>query len=392
MDANYDVVIVGAGPTGAQCARYLCQNSKLRVALLEQSQEIGEPKKSTAGTFDDALAEFSIPTEVIMQRTESVILEGPKERVSFPISGAVLEFGKLKKFLVEEAIKHGCTLSIATSVTHPIVEDGKVVGVRYHGLDGEGEVRAPITVDASGPVAILARQTGVRSMSDGLHAKGMEMEIEGLEQFKEKDVMLLKFDQRYAPGGYAWIFSAGEGRAKVGVCWVDDHFEKMGGQGSVISYLHKWMREDPRLQNGRAMEIHGGDAFISGKQLPRVMDGLVCIGDSVCSINPILGEGIRPGMKSANYAAKAIIAAAAAGRSDKEALSQYQRDWETYAREWHVSEELGRIIYTAPNDRIDQILRFVKKGTEDDKEMLYRFVTYSATKKDLFTCFKNNVF
>ncbi len=48
----FDIIIIGAGPAGLQCAKFL-GNSKFQVLLLEKNKEIG-PKVCAGGlTFKD---------------------------------------------------------------------------------------------------------------------------------------------------------------------------------------------------------------------------------------------------------------------------------------------------------------------------------------------------
>ena len=89
---HYDIIIVGAGPAGAQCARYISEHSKYSVLLLDKTQEIGEPKKSTAGTFPETMQVFDLPRSVVQNKTHAIIFEGPTEATELPMEGYVLDF------------------------------------------------------------------------------------------------------------------------------------------------------------------------------------------------------------------------------------------------------------------------------------------------------------
>ena len=57
MSEQYDVVIAGAGPAGAQCARDVAKRG-YDVLILETENEAEFPRqsnKSTAGTFADSI-------------------------------------------------------------------------------------------------------------------------------------------------------------------------------------------------------------------------------------------------------------------------------------------------------------------------------------------------
>ncbi len=85
MSNRYDVIIAGAGPAGAQCARDLADRG-YDVVVLETEGEDEFPaqsNKSTGGTFASMMTSFGIPDDVVMYATESVVLESPNEH-SYP--------------------------------------------------------------------------------------------------------------------------------------------------------------------------------------------------------------------------------------------------------------------------------------------------------------------
>lgn len=79
MNDRYDVIIVGAGPAGAQCARNLAERG-YDVIVLETEAEDEFPaqsNKSTGGTFASMMTSFGIPDDVVMHATDSVVVESP---------------------------------------------------------------------------------------------------------------------------------------------------------------------------------------------------------------------------------------------------------------------------------------------------------------------------
>jgi len=149
---SYDVVIAGAGPAGAQCARDLAGRG-YDVVVLETEPEAGFPQqsnKSTGGTFPSMLTAFGIPDSVVMQFTDTVVLESPSNHYVSDQPGAVLEFADFKRFLVEDGRARGAEYRFDARVSAPIMDAGEVTGVRY---DGDAEVYGDIIIDATGPAA-----------------------------------------------------------------------------------------------------------------------------------------------------------------------------------------------------------------------------------------------
>ena len=377
MQEKYDIIIAGAGPAGAQCARYFAENSKYSVLLLDRTQEIGEPKKSTSGTFMETMNAFNLPKKVTMCKTNSIVVEGPTEETEIPIDGYVLEFGKLKKFLVEQAIHHGADLKIGASVTKPILQNGKIKGLEYHDYNGLHVVNGKCIIDATGPNATLATQMGIRKINPKCHGVAMEFEMERLK-LKYQKSWIVKFDRRYCPGGWAWICSTAKNHAKVGMGWVTELFKRNGGKGSQVSYLMKWINEDKRLRGGVSMEMHAGDAYVENVT-KKSTDNFMAVGDTVCTINP-LGEGVRQSMYSGTFAAQAAIAALKKKDTSARQLSEYDKLWKEKMGSRKVAYFSTKRLYALSNKQYDKLAKNIRKL---DEAGMARFVKGDATLRDM---------
>ncbi|SDY28399.1 digeranylgeranylglycerophospholipid reductase [Halopenitus persicus] len=375
MSDRFDVVIAGAGPAGAQCARDLAARD-YDVLVLETEPEAEFPRqsnKSTAGTFPSMMAAFGVPDDVVMQFTDSVVLESPNDFYVQNQPGAVLEFAEFKRWLVADGRDRGAEYRFDSRATAPIESDGSVVGLRY---DGSEEVFADVVVDATGPAAPLAKALDVCELHRENQAIGIEWELEGIDVDHPgyadlHDSMMLRLDHDVAPGGYSWIFHTGGDTAKVGLCYIqnDRHREHADEDLTIDGYLERWLESDPRFADAEKIDgkVHRGSAHI---QLPTGMstDGFVAIGDTVPSIDPLWGEGIHKGMKSARAAAAAIDRCLSPAEPDTSAeqLSTYDDLWHREvapkARQRLLMTEL---LYLASNDRYDRLMRDLQSTEED---------------------------
>ena len=128
MSEHYDVVIAGAGPAGAQCARDLAERG-YDVLVLEAEPEDDFPRqsnKSTAGTFASMTGAFGIPDDVVMNYTDEVVLESPNEHFVQYQPGAVLEFADFKRWLVADGRESGAEYRFDARVNNPVLEGGDV--------------------------------------------------------------------------------------------------------------------------------------------------------------------------------------------------------------------------------------------------------------------------
>jgi digeranylgeranylglycerophospholipid reductase len=375
MSEHFDVIVAGAGPAGAQCARDLAQRDH-DVLVLEAEAEDEFPRqsnKSTAGTFPSMMGSFGIPDEVVMNYTDDVVLESPNEHYVRHQPGAVLEFADFKNFLVDDARGDGAEFWFDSRVSKPIMDDGEIVGVRY---DGNKEVYADVTVDATGPAAPLAKELGVTDLQREHQAIGVEYELEGIDIDAEgysdlTDAMMLRLDHDLAPGGYSWIFHTGGDTAKVGLCYIQNQAHRdyaKDGMG-IDDYLQYWLDNDPRFEDAERIEgkQHRGSAHI---QMPDGFstDNFMAIGDTVPTIDPLWGEGIYTCMKSGREAA--ITADRCFMTNDRdtsaEKLAIYDDLWqERVAPKMRTRLLMTQLLYLVPNERYDTLIRDLNRVDAD---------------------------
>jgi digeranylgeranylglycerophospholipid reductase len=366
MRDRFDVVIAGAGPAGAQCARDVAARGYDVVVLETESEESfpAQSNKSTGGTFPSMMASFGIPDDVVMQFTDSVVIESPNDHLVQEQAGAVLEFADFKRYLVEDGREKGATYYFDARVSKPITEDGQVVGVRYN---GDEEVYGDIVVDATGPAAPLAKDLGVVDLERENQAIGIEYEFEGVDLDPPgyadlTDAMMLRLDHEYAPGGYAWLFHTGEDTAKVGLCYIqnDSYRQYADTDRTIDGYLNHWLENDPRFADATqiAEKNHRGSAHIQSPG-DMVTDGFIAVGDTVPSIDPLWGEGIHKCMKSGRAAAVTADQCLTPERPDTsaEAMAFYEDLWHSEVAPM-VEKRLfmTRLLYFAPNERYDQLV------------------------------------
>ena len=377
MPDRFDVIVAGAGPAGAQCARDLAQRG-YDVVVLEAEAEDGFPRqsnKSTAGTFPSLMASFGVPADVVMNYTDDVVLESPNDHYVQHQPGAVLEFAEFKRWLVEEGRAEGATYRFDARVNAPIIgADDTIDGVRYA---GDEEVYADIVVDATGPAAPLAKKLGVSDLQRDHQAIGVEWEMAGVQMDHPDyadltDTMMLRLDHTYAPGGYSWIFHTGGDTAKVGLCYIqNESHERYGRDGaSIDDYLHRWLDEDPRFADAERItekQQHRGSAHI---QMPGNLctDGFMAVGDTVPTIDPLWGEGIHKGMKSGRMAA--ITADRCFTEADPdtsaEAMSVYSKLWHSeVAPRMRERLLMTELLYLTPNERYDRLMDDLRAAAGD---------------------------
>lgn len=347
---DLDVIIIGAGPAGGSCARELAKLGK-KVLIIERSQEIGEPNYSTAGTPKETVEIFNLPEKVLSASWNRIYFATPRVQVEWKypeVMGYVFDFAALRKFLAEDAAQNGAEIMVGTSVTDFVEENGKIVGVKYHGVFGDGEARAKVIVDATGHNEFGNYKLKINSTEEGCLAVGMEYLMTGLPPEFQNTVGFF-FGSEYAPGGYAWIFPMDQNKSsKVGVC----AFASVINNTTLEKIQQHFMGSLPIFKNMEPTEIHAGAAKFDKGIKNHVYKNVLLVGDSARQINPLLGEGVRHSLAAGRLAAKTIFDSLRSGSCDEMFLkNSYEKSWrKVFGEKWRVSSIISNTVGTQSND------------------------------------------
>lgn len=360
-----EIIVVGGGPSGLQFAREIGHRTDWDVTVLERNSAIGDNTKSTGGTFDEMVLQYDVPDSVIMGATDEIVFESDNEQVSINVPGYVLDFPAFLEWMAEDASDHGAEIVTGVNVQDALMDNGQVTGVR----DNKGkEWDADLVIDASGPAGVLSEDILGWDRDPNDRAVGKEYEVTGNW---DGDGMVFRWGHDVAPGGYAWTFRAGD-RFKIGVCWCDYHFERFSDTDETIDdYIQRWIDDDPRWEVDEIHEVHAGEAYVDTSMNKRVTDGLMAVGDSIGSINPVLGEGIRPGMDSARMAAERAIPAMKMDDVSEDALKNYETRWNAEkGSRWRMDRFIAEILYGLQPDQYDELFGKMSDWSEDEWEDL----------------------
>lgn len=364
MDKEYDVLIVGAGTAGAQCARTLAKNG-IKVLMLEKEKEIGEPNFSTAGTPEETLKVFNLPQEVAPYYWNKLSIESPNEKYLKSLEkncGYVFDFRKLRSWLAEDVAKSGGNIAVGVTATDPILENGSIVGVKYQGILSSGEIRARIIVDATGNAAFLTNKLGLLNPKTRLSAVGLELEMTNVT-FPSESTLYFYLGDKYIPNGYGWIFPLREKVAKVGIgrFVYDTPFDMKLGLKHFIEKI-TW------LKDAQPFEFHSGSLSFDQGIKNFVKDNFITIGTAASHVNPLGGEGIRHGLYSGQFAAETIIEALAQNDTSEKSLQKFNKKWMEYSdNNWETCRKLARYFYgDTNNQKVDDYVASIGPLSGDD--------------------------
>ncbi len=328
LGRRYDLVVVGAGPGGATAA-WQAAELGLSVLLVEKRQEIGSPVRCAEGVPAGALAEFLEPDPVWISarvdRAQIVAMADGKVVQRWQGSGGagyVLERRVFDRMLAERAAQAGGTVQVKTSVTGLIQEDGRVGGVVVEWQGRRFEVEASVVIAADGVESRVGAWAGLSPqlrLSDTMVCA--QYLLAGIDW--PADCLGYWIDEEVAPGGYAWVFPKGEGRANVGLGVQADCARQ-----TALTYLNRFVEREPALAIGSPVSLIAGNVPVTLAGSPLVTHGLMLVGDAARQVDPLTGGGIIQAMMAGRMAARVAAAALESGDVSRQSLAEYQRQYE----------------------------------------------------------------
>ena len=331
-DDDADVIVVGAGPSGATTAYYLAQ-AGLDVLLLEKARF---PRDKVCG---DGLTPRAVKSLIAMGvdvgpgsgwlRNKGLRVIGAGLRLempwpeldSYPGYGVVRSRSSLDETLARRAQSAGAKLLEGVTVTGPVLDDaGRIVGVTAQSDDPErtrGDsttYRARTVVAADGNSSRLSVAMGLRRRDDrplGVAVRTYYRSPRHDDDYLESWLDLWDGD-RLLPG-YGWIFGMGDGTSNVGLGLLNtsDAF----GNTDYRALLKRWLRSMPEewgyVEENRTEPVRGAALPMGFNRTPHYYRGLLLAGDAGGMVNPFNGEGIAYAMESGEILARTIAQALA---------------------------------------------------------------------------------
>ena len=367
---RFDVVIIGAGPAGGQCARKLTQAGQ-QVLLVEQHETFSKNDFSSAATPLETLEKFNLPETVVGSFWQNLVIittnVNQKWQSPTPL-GAVFDFAKLRGFLATEVTNQGGEVWMGYRyIKHFQENQNTIVELKQRSTGKIISVETQVLVDGTGPTrAVMYAKKAPQP--NYLTGTGIEYLIELSENDYQKYSQDLIFflGHRWMPRGYSWIFPMGNNRLKVGSAQLNRSHEWVNQTKTLRSYLELLLTDYLTEIPYKIINHHGGMLkYCSGLEDIYYQDNIIAIGDAVSMVNMLGGEGIRHGMENANIAA-GYIQDYLSGKITN--FAEYRQEIkQTYTQTWNWSEQMGLSKYLQYSDQsIDKGVYYLKDLSLED--------------------------
>ena len=305
----FDVIIIGAGLAGLQCARLLGKQG-VRVLLADRKTSLDQKVHTTGIFVRRTLQDFDLPEDCLGPAIRRVRLCSPKHRVLYLESEhdeyRIGKMARLYQRYLNQCVHSGVEwFPGATYVDSYEKDEGSIVTLKLGSTTHS--IKTKLLIGADGACSRVAADLRLDVNREWI--VGVEDVYSGAI-LGDGPQLLCFLDPELAPGYIAWIAYDGE-EAHVGVGGYPNRFDPT----SALEEFHRRVRGILDLQMATRVERRGGRIPVGGV-LKRIANnrGLL-IGDAAGAVSPLTAGGLDPCMRLSALAAKVSSAYLSTGNA-----------------------------------------------------------------------------
>jgi len=320
-NSNFDIMIVGAGPSGSVAAKVAVENG-YSTCIIEK-EDLGEDGryKACGGAMAwKLIEEINYPEEKIERIIETLELHHTDGYTySKKGKGAVIWRSTFDKFLTDMAIDSGAILREKELLINIQKEEDK-----YSIITNKGKYWSRYIIAADGATSTTLKLLGWPFFKEEdlilTITKEMKSSDLKIKNSLGSDAVHLFFGIKdLIPVGYAWLFPKAE---TITVGW--------GNQINLIKNSREEFRKFENLQfvkaalEGSSLEIFKPHLIPVGLRPKLYEEQVLAVGDAGGIVDPISGKGIPYAMMSGQIAIQSIKSCENRGKLEKLG-NQYER-------------------------------------------------------------------
>lgn len=395
MGNEFDVIVLGGGPSGSTAAMFLGKMlGKERVLLVDKTnfprdKICGDAQGRKAANIMKELGIYEEYEQLEGQKIYGITLSSPNgtqvsvdvEHRSKPAPGYV------HKRMIFDNFLFNCTKRFATvkifTVTDLIMKKDSVCGIVGKNEKGEkAEYRCKILLAADGANSLVAQKFNLNKnppdhfiVATRQYYKGVTGMTDRIEIHLVKDLI----------PGYFWIFPLPNGEANVGLGMIvkDMNQKKVNLKTAMLNEIKENPLFKDRFKDAQPLEdVKGWNLPIASYHRKCYGSGFLLLGDAASLIDPLSGEGIGTAMISAKVSAQVVAEALQKNDFSEKFLKRYDKMlWDIIGQEIKANYRLQKLGKRFPY-LIDKLM---EKASRDEKfrQRIEGMLPYTGGRKEM---------
>ena len=298
---TYDVVIIGAGLAGLQCAKLLSRGAA-KILLVDCKTDLAKGIHTTGIFVRKTLEDFDFPAGILGKAVRCVTLYSPKlktlklesEKDEFRVG----KMSKLYKSFLAECVENGAEFANGTRYVSAEIKDAETI-VKLEKNGEPFEIKTKVLVGADGAISRVAKDLRLEENKEWI--VGFEEVFKNVSHENEPQLHCF-LDARLAPGYLAWIADDGE-EIHIG---VGGYAASFNPREALKKFKEKVAEKIIDLSNAELTETRGGRIPVGGVLRRIANENGLLIGDAAGAVSPLTAGGLDPCLRLSAMAANVI--------------------------------------------------------------------------------------
>lgn len=341
--ADYDVIVVGAGPIGSTYAYYMAEMG-YNVAIYDMKHRIGEPLQCAGIVSTNIDLTGNLPDEVIYNKIRGANIYSPDKTIlnidKEDTVAYVLDRVFYDKYLFQRAIDAGTKAFLGCRVWDVDIENTTI-------KTADSTVSSKLIVVACGPTSSTSKKLNP-NLEDEIFT-AVQYTIDTPNQ--NLDYVNLEIHKELLPG-FLWKIPVTSNKQRLGL-FTDSSFKE------AEAILNNVLSSDETV-----LEKHTGIIPKYNKDKKIVYNNIILLGDSASQIKPTTGGGLIVGFNMAKLAS--IKSDLMLKEDNNKYLQEYELEYhKQYDDEFKSQQNVQSIIKNLSDDDFNYMFKQINNNNVD---------------------------